>query len=103
MELEARAVERAPAGFGDGHDLTRGRRSVLGRVVRRQDLDLTHHVGRHREVLEDGHHPALAHEPLLHADAIERRLVARLQAAVDARVERVIAAAGADAWHQRGE
>ena len=101
VELKTGTVEPAAARLGDRHDLAADRGAVFGRVARREDLDLADHVGRHREVLENRHHAALAHEALLHADAIHRRLVARLQAAVDARVKGVVALTGADTGHQQ--
>ena len=96
-------MERLLARLRDRDDLAAGGRAVLGVVARADDLDLAHHVRRVGEVLEDRDHAALAHEALLHGGAVEDRLVARLQAAVDARVERVRAAAGRDARHEQDE
>src|SRR5262249_32036399 len=101
VELESGPMEGTATRLGDRHDLARRRRAVFRRVVRGQHFDLADHVGRHREVLEDRDHAALAHEALLHAYTIDRSLVARLQAAISARIERVVPTTGRHTWHQR--
>ena len=100
--LEQAAVKLRCAGFCCRDDLRTSRGAVFRLVTGRDYLELTHHIGGHAEVGEC-HHSALGHGAFLHAHAIHDGLIARLKAAIDARVESVVSASGGDAGHKNGE
>ena len=82
-----------PARLAHHGNLARCGGAIFWRIVRRQDLNFLDHVRGHLKVALDRDHAALAHKPFLHGCAVQKRLVAGLQSAVDAGVECLIAAA----------
>ena len=90
-------------GLAHHGDLPGCGRAVFGRIVRRQDLNFLDHVRGHLKVALDRDHAALAHKPFLHGCAVQKRLVAGLQPAVNPGVKCLITVASGHAGQKHGE